>query len=94
MKTPTQSTPGGCFIGSLALFPLGFAVLGAYGLFKWAMLPNDDRHIDGQFWFLTVATVLGLLATLGILYLAYRILKTTDLRGYDSRDPGQSSLKW
>lgn len=94
MHTPTQSTPGGCFIGTLALFPFGVAVLGAYGIMKWVMLPYEDRHFDDRFWMLLGATVLGSLATWGILYVAHRILKSTDLREYDSRDLKGSGLQW
>lgn len=94
MTTPTQGTPGGCFVGTLAMFPLGFAALGSFGLYKWAMLPAAHRHIDDRFWFLIGVTVVGLLTTVGLLYLSYRILRSTDLRGYDSRDPKQTGLRW
>lgn len=94
MTTPTQSTPGGCFIGVTALFPALFAVLGAYGIWKWAGLPVNERHFDSRFWLLASATAGGCLLTLILLAVARRILKSTDFKGYDSRNPDQPNLKW
>ena len=94
MTTPTQSTPGGCFVGALAIFPGGVTVLGPYGLYNWAMVPVVDRHFDDQFWWLVRVVGIGLLATLGVFYLSYRMLKVSDLRNYDSRNTDEPSLKW
>jgi hypothetical protein len=94
MYPPSHSTPGGCFIGVTALFPASYGALSAYGLVKWMLLPAKLRHVDTRFWFLLGSTLLGLLLTVGIIYLAIRVLRTTDFRGYDSKKPGQPSLKW
>jgi|688.fasta_scaffold516816_1 hypothetical protein len=94
MPTPTQSTPAGCFIGGFALFPFVYAIIGSVGLYKWAMLPVVDRHFDGRFWHLSGAIFFGLLGTFVILYISYRMLKSVDLRTYESRDPDQPNVKW
>jgi predicted membrane protein len=94
MDHPTQSIPAGCFIGSLALFPFVFAIIGMVGLYRWSMLAVVDRHFDNRFWFLTGATLGGLLLAVGLIYLSYRMIKSANLRGYDSRDPDQPNVKW
>lgn len=93
MRT-TQSTPAGCFIGALALFPLVCSGLGGFGLFRWCQLPSESRHIDQRFWILVCACAGGLVVAAIILWIAARVLKASDLRDYDSRDPKQTNLKW
>jgi hypothetical protein len=90
----TQSTPAGCFIGATAIVPLLFAGLGAFGLYRWWALPVESRHFDQRFCFLVAALVSGLLVACLIIAIAVRILRATDLKGYDSRDPAQPFLKW
>ena len=94
MPAPTQSTPAGCFIGSLALFPFVFSIIGTVGLYQWCMLPVIDRHVDGRFWYMTAATFGGLLGTVGLIFISHRMLKSANLRGYDSRDSNQPNVKW
>ena len=90
----TQSTPAGCFIGSIAIVPLLVAGLGALGLYRWWALPVESRHFDQRFWLLVGALVGGLLVACLIIIIAARILRATDLKAYDSRDPAQPFLKW
>ena len=49
MVTPSQSTPGGRFIATIAMLPGTVAGLGFWGLVKWVGLPVADRHIDSRF---------------------------------------------
>jgi hypothetical protein len=93
-RRPTQGTPAGCFVGTLALFPFAFLVGGVWGLAKWWLLSANDRHMDGHFHFLLACVGGGALLTVILARLAIRILRTTDFRGYDSRDPDQKGLKW
>ena len=90
----TQSTPAGCFIGTLALIPLLLASLGAWGLYRWCALPMQSRHVDQRFWLLLGALIGGLFAAFLIMVMAVRILRATDFKSYDSRDPSQPFLKW
>jgi amino acid transporter len=90
----TQSTPAGCFIGAISIVPLLFAGLGAFGLYRWWALPVESRHFDQRFWFLVGAVIGGLLVACFIIVIAVRILRATDLKAYDSRDPSQPFLKW
>lgn len=94
MTSPTQSTPGGCFIGVIAIVPLSIAALGGFGLLKWIQLPAAQRNFDARFWMFAGAGVIGALAAAGILYLSIRVLRATDFRNYDSRDPDNKNLKW
>jgi len=94
MTYPTQSTPGGCFIAVTAMFPAAVAMLGFWGLVKWVQLPVEIRHFDSRFWMLAGAAGIGSLIAIGILMLSARILRSTDFRGYDSRDPDRTNLKW
>lgn len=94
MTTPTQSTPGGCFIGTLAILPGGVAALGFAGLIKWLQLPVSSRHVDAGFWTFAAAACIGSLIAIGLVYLSIRILRATDFRGYDSRDPDRRNLRW
>lgn len=90
----TQSTPAGCFVGSLALFPMVVSGLGLFGLYRWWHLPIEQRVLDHRFWMLVAAVILGALAAIGLLFAARRILGATDFRGYDSRDRGEPPLKF
>lgn len=94
MTTPTQSTPGGCFIAVSAILPGGVAALGFWGLIKWVQLPVTDRHVDSRFWTFAAAAFIGSVIAIGLFYLSIRILRSTDFRGYDSRDPDRKNLKW
>jgi len=94
MTTPTQSTPGGCFIAATALLPGVVAALGFWGLIKWVNLPVADRHVDSRLWTLAAAASIGSVMAIGLIYLSIRILRSTDFRGYDSRDPDRKNLKW
>jgi hypothetical protein len=94
MESPTQSTPGGCLIGTLALLPGGVALLGLIGLVKWFLLPVAQRHIDDRFWIVTAALLLGTALTSAMVYLSIKGLRATDFRRYDSRDPDRTNLKW
>ena len=94
MATPTQSTPGGCFIATLAILPGGVATLGLWGFVKWVGLPVAVRHVDSRFWTFAAAFFIGSAVALGLILLSIRILRSTDFRGYDSRDPDRKNLKW
>lgn len=89
-----RSVPGGCVIGLLALFPATLSALGAWGLFRWATLPAPHRHFDSFFWLLVGATAIGALLAVALIFLALRVLRSTDFRGHDPRDPNQNSMKW
>jgi len=94
MQTPTQGTPGGCFLGTIAFFPAAICAFGFCGLYKWLHLPDHSRHFDNLFWLFAGSVLLGALFTLGILVVTIRVIRSTDFRGYDSRDPDQRGLKW
>jgi heme/copper-type cytochrome/quinol oxidase subunit 2 len=94
MESPTQSTPGGCLIGTLALLPGGVALLGLIGLIKWYLLPVAQRHIDDRFWILVTALMLGTVVSSAMVYLSIKCIRATDFRRYDSRDPDHTNLKW
>jgi hypothetical protein len=94
MESPTQSTPGGCLIGTLALLPGGVALLGLIGLAKWFLLPGAQRHIDDRFWILVTALMLGTVVFSAMVYLSIKLIRATDFRRYDSRDPDHTNLKW
>ena len=90
----TQSTPAGCFIGALAVVPLMASVVAGYGFYQWCHLPVKSRHVDENFWVLVSVLVCGVLLALALAVIARRVLRSTDFRGYDSRDPSESNLKW
>lgn len=94
MNLPTQSTPGGCLIGLFALLPGGVALLGFIGLVQWFFLPVAQRHIDTRFWILIAAFFVGCALAAAMLYFASKVLRATDFRKYDSRDPDRTNLKW
>ena len=94
VPSPTQSTPAGCVIGVLALIPFASFVIGVWGLVKWFSLASDQREINTYFWAMTVAAGIGLLVTVLMIWFSFRTLRSTDYRGYDSRDPDESDLKW
>ena len=81
-------------IGVLAIIPLSLVGVGSWGLVKWFLLPIEKRHFNQMFWFLFgTTTISGLIALCAILA-AYRILRSTDFRDYDSNDPDRTNLKW
>ena len=91
---PTQSTPGGCLLGLIGAFFAAFGILGVWGLCRWITLPTEDRATDSVFWLIITAIVLGIgFAVLFFLW-AIKVLRNTDFRGYDSRDPDKTGLKW
>jgi|GEM_PF-1720258 len=90
----TQSTPAGCFIGALAVVPLMASAVAGYGIFQWWYLPVKSRHVDENLWLLVAILVGGVLAALALAAFACRVLRATDFRHYDSRDPNESNLKW
>jgi len=92
--SPSQSTPGGCFIAFLGLFPAAFGILGAWGLVRWFALPMDRRVIDDTFWTIVAALSIGWGVAIILWVVAFRILRNTDFRGYRSRDPDRRSMKW
>ncbi len=94
MNSPTQSTPGGCLIGTLALLPGGVALLGLIGLVKWFLLPVAQRHIDDRFWIVTAAVLLGTALAAVLIYFSIKCLRATNFHRYDSRDPDRTNLKW
>lgn len=94
LRTPTQSTPAGCFIATLGLFPLAASGLGAYGLFRWFLLPAEHRHLDQRFWLLLTAFIAGTLMALLLFAVGIKLLRSSNLRDYDSKDPKESNLKW
>ncbi len=90
----TQSTPAGCFIGALAVLPLMLSAVAGYGLWQWWHLPLKSRHVDENFRLLIGMLAGGLFWSLAMMIWAFRVLGATDFKGYDSRDPKQSNLKW
>lgn len=94
MAAPSQSVPGGCVIGFLAIIPAMACGLGCWGLIKWATFPLKVRSFDDRFWILAATVGVGALATLLLLVISVKALRATDFRGYDSRDPDRKNLKW
>lgn len=80
-------------MGALSILTAPFAIAGAVGLIRWCRLPPAQRHLDDAFWFMIMATVGGALATAILWRLALRLLRATDFRNYDSRDPDEPPLK-
>lgn len=91
---PAQSTPVGCLVGFMALFPAVISGLGWYGLYQWSQLPPERQAIDKNFWALLVAAVLGLLFAVLLMKVAKRILKAADFRGYNPRDSYEPTIKF
>ena len=92
--SPTQSSPAGCVVGVLAIVPGSVAALGWFGRVRWFLFPVVRRHFDAGFWLLLQTALIGSLVAIGLVWLAIRILRSTDFRGYDSRDPDEQDLKW
>lgn len=91
---PTHSTPLGCLVGFVALFPAVISVLGWYGLYQWSQLPAKAQVIDKNFWALLAAAVLGPLLAAILMKVAKRILKATDFRGYNPSDSREPTIKF
>ncbi len=87
-----KSTPAGCVIGTLALLPGGVFAAGMFGLIKWFLLPLDGRHFDPVFRTLCCATGGGALGVFLLMFIAIRVLRSTDFRGYDPND--SENMKW
>lgn len=94
LRTPTQSTPAGCFVATLGLFPLAASGLGAYGLYRWFLLPVEHRHFDQRFWLLLAAFIGGTFITFLMLTFGIKLLRSSKFRNYDFRDPKEPNLKW
>ena len=92
--SPTQSTPGGCFLGFLGLLPASFGVIGIWGMLKWITLPDGSRSVDALFWMIVAALTVGWGGAAILWFWAIRALRNTDFRGYNSRDPDRTGLKW
>jgi hypothetical protein len=91
---PSQSTPAGCLVGFLALFPAVISALGWYGLYQWSQLPPKSQVIDKNFWALLVAAVLGPPLALILMKVAKRIVKATNFSGYNPRDSSEPTIKF
>jgi hypothetical protein len=91
---PSQSTPAGCLVGFLALFPAVISALGWYGLYQWSQLPHKSQVIDKNFWALLVAAVLGPPLALILMKVAKRILKATNFSGYNPHDSSEPTIKF
>ncbi len=91
---PTQSTPGGCILGLIGVFFGAFGCIGVWGLCRWTSLPTEHRSIDSVFWLILAATVIGIGSAALFFLWAIKVLRNTDFRGYDSRDPDKKGLKW
>ena len=94
IPSPTQSTPGGCVIGLLAVIPATFFGFGIWGLVKWLRLPTESQHVNTYFWTMLGVIVAGALCTGCLVWVAYRLIRSADFRGYDSRDPDNTNMKW
>lgn len=90
----THSTPAGCLVGFFSLISLAIAVLGLYGLYGWTELPLQKCHYDREFWQLVAISGAGLVGFTGLSYLARRILRSTDYRGYNAMDPREPRIKF
>lgn len=94
IPSPTQSTPGGCVIGAIALIPAVISGLGIWGMIVWLQLPAESHHFDTRFWVMLSAIVIGGLLTVILAWISYRSLKSTDFTDYDSKDPNNTNMKW
>ena len=94
MRTTTQSSPGGCIFGLLGFVPALLGVFGCLAIVRWFALPAEDRSIDTVFWMIIGTVVVGWGGAIALWIGAYRALRSTDFRGYDSRDPDRTGMKW
>jgi H+/Cl- antiporter ClcA len=93
-RYPTQSTPGGCLLGLIGVFFAAFGALGVWGLYRWISLPARDKSTDSVFWFILTVIVTGIGCAVLFFLWAIKVLRNTDFRGYDSKDPDKKGLKW
>jgi hypothetical protein len=80
-------------IGPFAIFSALLSLFSAFGLYKWIMLPVENRHFDHNFWSLLARFFAGIFFFWLLSYVAARVLRATNFTGYDSRDPSQPFLK-
>lgn len=79
---PTRGSPLGCVIGLLALMPLGLMGVGVYGWITWASLAVDKRPEEALSLWIS-CTVGGAIFTIGLIWIAVKVLKNTDWKSYD-----------
>jgi len=86
MSSPTRGSPLGCVVGMLSMLPLSLAVIGVYGCIRWYGLPEAKRP-EGLLPVWIGCAAGGLLLTAALIWLAWRILRTTNWKSYDPEKP-------
>ena len=81
-------------IGLGAVFSFVFALLGAWGLWRWFGLPADERYYNRYFWTMLGVMIGGGIVTILVSFLALRSLRNRVYRDDDADDDDGSVVQW
>ncbi|MGJ8655837.1 MAG: hypothetical protein ACSHX6_05240 [Akkermansiaceae bacterium] len=91
MATISRGVPGGCLIGLGAIFCFIFALLGAWGMWLWFGLPDDERVYSRYFWTMLSVLVGGVLGAVVLCFFAVRMVRGMDSAGDKDYEP---MIRW